>query len=97
MSDTTLEKAHNALDKLGSAIHALDAIEAIAKQVGGGPAKEVFEAIHIIAVIVDTVRAGFEDKLTVKNVEDEILSLRKTILDHDIAFDLALHNKFDKG
>jgi hypothetical protein len=96
MNGTTLEKAHSALDKLGSAIHAIDAIEQITKQILGEDAEDAIEALHIIAVIIDTVRAGFEDKLTAKNVEDEILSLRRTILNNDTAADQALHDKFDK-
>jgi len=91
----TLEKAHGALDKLGSAIHALDSIEQIAKQILGDEASDAFEAVHIIAVIIDTVRAGFEDKLTVGHVEEEIQSLRKTIVSNDAAADQALHDKFD--
>jgi hypothetical protein len=93
----TLDKAHDALDKLSSAIHAIDAIEQIAKQTLGNEAKDAFEAVHIIAVIIDTVRAGFDGKLTVADVKAEIISLHKTISDNDAAADKALDEKFDKS
>jgi hypothetical protein len=92
-----VDKAHEALNKLGTIVHGLDAIEGIAKLVLGNPAQDAFEALHVIAVIVDTVRAGFHDKLTAEAVEKEITSLRITITGNDAAADQALNDKFDKG
>jgi hypothetical protein len=91
-----IDKAHSAFDKLGSAVHALDAIEQIAQQTLGDGVKDALEAVRIITLIIDTVRAGFDDKLAVKDVENEIKALRKTLLDNDTVADQALHDKFDK-
>ena len=91
-----MNEARAIFNKLGTAIDALDAIEGIAKQVLGNKAEDAFEALHIIAVIVDALKSGFKGKLTVEEVQAEIKSLRKTILDNDAAADQALHDKFDK-
>lgn len=90
-----LDKAHKTLDKLSTLVHGLDAIEGIATQTLGKGAHEAFEALKIIAVIIDTLRSGFDGHLTEAAVKEEILSLSKTILDHDAAANQALHDKFD--
>jgi hypothetical protein len=87
---------NNVLGKLDTLFKGIDAIEAIAKQALGDTSKDAFEALHVIAVVVGTLREGFADKLTVEQVEAEIKSLRKTLLDNDEAADQALHDKFDK-
>lgn len=92
-----VDQAHSALDKLSNVIHGIDAIESVAKHVLGDSTQDAFEALHVIAVIIDTVRAGFHEKLTPENVEKEIQSLRTTIIGNDIAADAALDKKFDKG
>ena len=92
-----VDQAHSALDKLSNVIHGIDAIEGIAKHVLGDSTQDAFEALHVIAVIIDTVRAGFHEKLTPEMVDKEIASLRATILGNDAAADAALNRKFDQG
>jgi len=90
-----MSEARAILDKIGTSLDALDAIGSIARQVAGKKGEEAIEALHIIAVIVDTVKEGFKGKLTVGEVQAEIKSLHKTIADDDLAADQALHDKFD--
>jgi hypothetical protein len=102
-----VDKAHAALDKLSTIVHGLDklstivhgldAIEGVAKHVLGDSTQNAFEALHVIAVIIDTVRAGLHEKLTVEEVQKEIQSLRVTIAGNDATANAALDKKFDKG
>jgi hypothetical protein len=89
--------AQIALDKLSTLAHSIEAIESIAKEVLGDTSKDAFEALHIIAVIIDAVRSGFHDKLSVEDVRKEIKTLRATLQNNDAAADQALHDKFDKS
>jgi hypothetical protein len=92
---STFDKAHGALDKLSTAIHALDSIEAIVKSVSGdNAATDAIEVLHIVELIIDAVRSGFEDHITVGDVEDEIKALRQTVLDNDTEADQALRDRF---
>lgn len=89
-------EARDVLDKLGTTIDAIEAIEGVAKHVLGDSTKDAFEALHVIAVIVDALKSGWKDKLTVAEVQTEIKNLRQTLLDNNAAADAALREKFAK-
>lgn len=89
-------EARSVVDKLGTAFDAIEAIESIAKQVLGNETKDAFEAMHIVAVIIDTLKSGFKGKLTIEEIQTEIKNLRTTLLDNDAAADATLHARFDK-
>ena len=92
-----MKDARVILDKLSAVFDGIEAIEAIAKPlVGATTADKAFEGLHIIATIIDTLKAGFAGKLTAEQVAHEIKNLHQAVLLNDTAADQALHDKFDK-
>ena len=90
--------AKNMLDKLGTLAHGLEAIEGIAKTTLGDKSKDAFEALHVISVIIDTLRNGLHNNtVTAASVDAGITFLQQALLDNDTAADQALHDKFDKS
>jgi hypothetical protein len=84
------------LDKLKALFHGIDVIEQLAKQALVDNKFNAVEALRLIAGLIDTMRSGFADKLTIEAVEAEIQALCKALLGNDAAADKALDDKFDK-
>jgi hypothetical protein len=85
----------NFLGKLRALFHGVDVIEQLARQALVDNKLDAVEALHFIAGLIDTLRSGFADKLTVEAVEAEIKNLHKAMLGNDVAADKALDDKFD--
>jgi len=74
------------LDRLAAVGHAVEAIEDIAKW-GAANEKQGGDALHTIATIADTLRGMFERKITAQDTEEEIATLRHTLIGVDDRFD----------
>jgi len=84
-----------ALDKLGAALHGLDAIADLANSKFHG-ADRAMELLSIIASIVDHLRDGFNDKVDVSAIHQSLLKLRTDLMEHDRDAESALDKKFPR-
>jgi hypothetical protein len=80
------ELVNNEIDKFAAMGHGLEAIEDIAKWSLDADKRDS-EAIHTIATIADTLRGMFRGKISAQDAEDEISTLRHTLLGIDYKFD----------
>ena len=75
----------------GLALDALDIIAQLTKNTSDDKAADVLRAI---SKVLDTIKAGFDGKVTAKDCEAALADLRKHLVDHDAAADAKLAAKF---
>lgn len=77
----------DALDKLETVGHGIAAIEDLAKWALADERRDAYEALHTIAVIVDTLRGAFEGKISATDTQEEIAVLKQALVGPDHKFD----------
>ncbi len=85
----TLRKA---ADLYETAVEALQVISKLTKTTKDDKAVEV---LKVVAIAVDTALAGFDGKVTTKDVNAALAKLKDSIKENDDKADQALHDKFD--
>lgn len=82
MSDTSV--AISIRDRLAPLVtvgNALDGIDAVARHVLADEKRDAYEAAHVIATMVDTLRGYFDGKISADDTEHELYVLRQSILE----------------
>lgn len=73
-----------------------DALDIIAKLVGGATAGTSASVVTVLRIILKTVSEGYEGKVTVEKVRAEIQKFADDLAVNDEAADQALKDKFKK-
>lgn len=74
---------------------AVETLNVIAQIIGGATATTSASAVTIINVILNTLRQGFEGKITAEQVRKDLQKLFSSLDLNDQAADKALEEKFD--